>query len=107
MRLNAPKKITWFISLFLGVVAVVGYFVTIPYVTPYVFWLLLVGLVTRGVWAGRAPWGNMYEFSIAFAVGILGGYLFLQRRYPIRSIAFLPLGVALFLVGYASTLPAP
>ncbi len=45
MRLNAPKQITWFISLFLGVVAVVGYFVTIPYVTPYVFWLLLVGLV--------------------------------------------------------------
>jgi len=39
-------------------------------------------------------------------VGILGGYLFLQRRYPIGSIAFLPLGVALFLVGYAATLPA-
>jgi cytochrome c-type biogenesis protein CcsB len=48
----------------------------------------------------------MYEFSIAFAVGILGGYLFLERRYPIRSIAFVPLGVALFLVGYAATLPA-
>jgi cytochrome c-type biogenesis protein CcsB len=48
----------------------------------------------------------MYEFSIAFAVGILGSYLFLERRYPIRSIAFLPLGVALFLAGYAVTLPA-
>ena len=48
----------------------------------------------------------MYEFSIAFAVGILGGYLLLEHRYAIRSLAFLPLGVALFLVGYAATLPA-
>ena len=48
----------------------------------------------------------MYEFSIAFAVGTLAGYLLLEHRYPIRSLAFLPLGVALFLVGYAATLPA-
>ena len=55
---------------------------------------------------GRGPWGNMYEFSIAFATGIVGGYLFLARRYQIRSIAFVPMGVALFLVGYAATLPS-
>ena len=59
-------------------------------------------LLARAVIVERGPWGNMYEFSIAFAVGILGGYLFLQRRYPIRTIAFLPLGVALFLAGYAA-----
>ena len=70
------------------------------------FLLMAGSLLTRAVIVGRGPWGNMYEFSIAFAVGILGGYLFLQRRYPIRSIAFLPLGVALFLAGYAATLPA-
>ncbi len=63
-------------------------------------------LLARAVVVERGPWGNMYEFSIAFAVGVLGGYLFLQQRYPIRAIAFLPLGVALFLVGYAATLPA-
>ena len=34
------------------------------------------------------------------------GYLFLARRYQIRAIAFVPLGVALFLVGYAATLPS-
>jgi len=63
-------------------------------------------LLARAAVVERGPWGNMYEFSIAFAVGVLGGYLFLQRRYPIRSIAFLPLGVALFLAGYAASLPA-
>jgi cytochrome c-type biogenesis protein CcsB len=70
------------------------------------FLLMAGSLLARSIIVERGPWGNMYEFSIAFAVGILGGYLFLERRYPIRSIAMLPLGVALFLVGYASTLPA-
>jgi len=70
--------------------------------------LLLLGLslAIRGWIVGRGPWGNMYEFSIAFAFGILAGFLLLQRRYPIRAIGFLPIGVALFLVGYAITLPA-
>ena len=70
------------------------------------FLALAGSLAARAVVVERGPWGNMYEFSIAFAVGIVGGYLFLRRRYPIRTIAFLPLGVALFLVGYAATLPA-
>ena len=73
-------------------------------------WLafIMIGLclASRAWIVGRGPWGNMYEFSMAFAFGILGGYLFLQHRYPIRAIAFLPLGVALFLVGYAATLPS-
>ena len=39
------------------------------------FLLLLAGVVLRGVWAGRAPWGNMYEFSITAALGVLGVFL--------------------------------
>ena len=70
------------------------------------FLLLSGSLVTRAVIVGRGPWGNMYEFSIAFAVGILAGYLLLEHRYAIRSLAFLPLGVALFLAAYAATLPS-
>jgi cytochrome c-type biogenesis protein CcsB len=69
------------------------------------FVLLVASLGVRAVIVGRGPWGNMHEFSIAFAMGILGGYLLLERRYPLRSLAFLPVGVALFLVGYALTLP--
>jgi cytochrome c-type biogenesis protein CcsB len=68
--------------------------------------LMVVSMLIRAWIVGRGPWGNMYEFSIAFGVGITAGYLILQRRYPIRAIGFLPLGVALFLVGYAITLPA-
>ncbi len=67
---------------------------------------LLAYLLVRGVAVGRGPWGNMFEFSVAFATSIVGGYLYLQRRYPIRAIGFIPLGVALALLLYASSLPS-
>jgi cytochrome c-type biogenesis protein CcsB len=70
-------------------------------------WLVLaVSLVLRAVIVGRGPWGNMFEFTVAFAFSMVGGYLFLQRRYAIRTIGFLPLGVALALLLYASSLPS-
>ena len=51
------------------------------------FILLLAGVVIRGIWAGRAPWGNMYEFSITAALGILGVYLFLNIRKTFLEIS--------------------
>jgi cytochrome c-type biogenesis protein CcsB len=76
-------------------------------------WSATVGLVTllgylliRGYLVGRGPWGNMFEFTVAFATSITGGYLFLQRRYPIRSIGFIPTGVSLALLLYAASLPS-
>jgi cytochrome c-type biogenesis protein CcsB len=67
--------------------------------------LIGISMLLRAFVVLRGPWGNMYEFSVAFAFGITAGYLFLERRYPIRSLGFLPLGVASFLVAYAATLP--
>jgi cytochrome c-type biogenesis protein CcsB len=67
--------------------------------------LIGLGMLIRAYLVGRGPWGNLYEFTVAFAFGIVLAYVFLGRRYPIRSIAFLPFGVALFLMGYAFTLP--
>lgn len=70
-------------------------------------WLALAAsLVLRAVIVGRGPWGNMFEFTVAFAFSMVGGYLFLQRRYAIRSIGFLPLGLALALLLFASSLPS-
>ncbi|HET7676944.1 MAG TPA: c-type cytochrome biogenesis protein CcsB [Candidatus Limnocylindrales bacterium] len=66
---------------------------------------LAMSLLFRALVVGRGPWGNMFEFSIAFAFGIVAGYLVLERRYPIRSLGFLPLSAALFLAAYAKTLP--
>jgi cytochrome c-type biogenesis protein CcsB len=82
----------------LGRAAIVG--------TLVAFGLLLASLGLRAAVVGRGPWGNLFEFSEAFATSMLGGYLFLQRRYPIRSIGFIPTGVALALLLYASSLPS-
>jgi cytochrome c-type biogenesis protein CcsB len=70
------------------------------------FGLLLASMLIRAIVVGRGPYGNLYEFSVAFATSILGGYLFLQRRYPIRQIGFIPTGVSLGLLLYASSLPS-
>jgi cytochrome c-type biogenesis protein CcsB len=70
-------------------------------------WLALgASLLVRALIVGRGPWGNMFEFSVAFAFSMIGGYLFLQRRYAIRTIGFLPLGVALAMLLYAASLPS-
>jgi cytochrome c-type biogenesis protein CcsB len=72
----------------------------------FVAWLALGGsMLARAIVVGRGPWGSLYEFSVAFAFSMIGGYLFLQRRYPIRSIGFIPLGIALVILLYASSLP--
>jgi cytochrome c-type biogenesis protein CcsB len=67
--------------------------------------VLGVSLLLRGIVVGRGPWGNMFEFTVAFSTSMVAGYALLARRYPIRSIGFLPLGVALALLLYASSLP--
>jgi cytochrome c-type biogenesis protein CcsB len=67
--------------------------------------LLGLSLVFRGLSVGRGPWGNMFEFTVAFGFSILAGYQLLERRYPIRSLGFIPFGVALALLLYASSLP--
>jgi cytochrome c-type biogenesis protein CcsB len=70
------------------------------------FALLGSSMLLRAVIVGRGPWGNLFEFSVAFATSILGAYLVLSRRYPIRTIGFIPTGVALGLVLYAASLPS-
>ncbi len=64
-----------------------------------------LALLLRGIVVGRGPWGNMFEFTVAFALGIVAGYVILERRYAVRSIGFVPLGVALGLFLYSWTLP--
>lgn len=41
MKLNAPKKIVWMLSLVLAVISLIGFFVTIPVVTgSVVYWVM-------------------------------------------------------------------
>ncbi len=42
MKLNAPKKIVWFISIILAVLSIVATFIAIPFVSAYAFWFMAV-----------------------------------------------------------------
>ena len=45
MNLNAPTKNFWWISVILAIVALIGQFVAIPFVSVYAFWILAVGFL--------------------------------------------------------------
>ncbi|MBM3687746.1 MAG: c-type cytochrome biogenesis protein CcsB [Actinobacteria bacterium] len=65
--------------------------------------LLLLGLVLRGLWAGRVPWGNMYEFSLAWTFGILAVFLVVSTRRDIRWLGLPVVFLALLSLGLAVT----
>lgn len=42
MKLNAPKTWTWYVSLVLGLAALVGMIITVPFVSANAIWFALV-----------------------------------------------------------------
>jgi hypothetical protein len=45
MKLTPPKVITWWIALILGVLGLLGFTGSIAALSPYSFWLVMIGLV--------------------------------------------------------------
>jgi len=62
-------------------------------------------LLIRALIVGRGPWGNLYEFSVAFAFGICAATIYFDRRGRLRALGVIALGIALGLLAYAATLP--
>ncbi|WP_026925844.1 c-type cytochrome biogenesis protein CcsB [Granulicoccus phenolivorans] len=74
-----------------------------------------VGVILRGVAAGRAPWGNMYEFTTTSLLVLMLAYLVVAYRFGMRWLGLLAvlvgtigLGVAVtvFYVDVAALVPA-
>ena len=57
--------------------------------------LLLIGIVTRGLAAGRVPWANMYEFTLMAVFIASAVFLGLQRK---RDVRYLGTFIGLFAV---------
>jgi cytochrome c-type biogenesis protein CcsB len=79
------------------------------------FALSVAGVVLRGLAAGRAPWGNMFEFTISAMVFIVAVYLVLVLRrgmrwlgLPVTLLATIGNGLAVtvFYVAVAPLVPA-
>lgn len=72
--------------------------------TVLAFLLHAGSIVTRGLAVGRPPWGNMYEFSTAFALMATGAYLgVLAARRNVRWLAVPVLLSVLVTLGLAVT----
>jgi len=65
--------------------------------------LLLVAVITRASWAGRVPWGNMYEFSVSSALAILLVYLAVSVRRDLRWLGVFLIPLVLLTLGLATT----
>ena len=66
------------------------------------FLLLAAAVVARGISAGRPPWGNMYEFSLAGATAAMGVWLLLvRRRKEARELGLLVTLAVLLILGVA------
>ncbi len=62
----------------------------------------LFSIVTRGIAAGRAPWGNMYEFTSMICAAAVAGFLIILYRTKSRAIGFfvmIPVVVLMFVGG--------
>lgn len=57
--------------------------------------LLLIGIVTRGLAAGRVPWANMYEFTLMAVFIASAVFLGIQRK---RDVRYLGTFIGLFAV---------
>ena len=68
------------------------------------FLILFAGVVTRGLSAGRAPWGNMYEFSITGALTFTFAYLVASLKYEVQWLGILITFASLLTLGTAVTL---
>jgi len=83
--------------------------------TVFGFLLSVGGVVLRGLAAGRAPWGNMFEFTTTAMVFVVGVYLLMVWRAGLRWLG-LPvtllaavgngLAVTVFYVAVAPLVPA-
>jgi cytochrome c-type biogenesis protein CcsB len=75
--------------------------------TVLAFGLHLAAVFVRGLSAGRAPWGNMFEFSSTGALAVTGVFLVLlarrDARYPVRYLGLFVVGPVLLTLGLAVT----
>ncbi len=45
LNLSAPKNITWWVAVVVGVLGILARFVKLPFVTQHDFWFVVVGFV--------------------------------------------------------------
>ena len=118
MSLTQVSNFAFGLALVLYIVAMVGYFhhlafrrakvrVVATAITYAGVLAHLVSVVTRGLDAGRVPWGNMYEYSSMVGLLVVAGYLVVERLSKVRSLGGFALGAAVLAMAGATMVYVP
>jgi cytochrome c-type biogenesis protein CcsB len=67
----------------------------------------LTSIVTRGLAAGRVPWGNMYEYVSAVCFLLVMAYLVVERRWRVDAAGGFVLATAVTAMGAATLIYVP
>lgn len=61
--------------------------------------------ITRWIYTGHAPVSNMFEFTTAFGMFIVGAFILIYFIYRLTALGLIALPVALLIIAYAAMFP--
>ncbi|WP_155590412.1 c-type cytochrome biogenesis protein CcsB [Lysinibacillus cavernae] len=61
--------------------------------------------ITRWIYTGHAPVSNMFEFTTAFGMFIVGAFILIYFIYRLTALGLVALPVALLIISYAAMFP--
>ncbi|TQR08027.1 c-type cytochrome biogenesis protein CcsB [Psychrobacillus soli] len=61
--------------------------------------------ITRWIAAGHAPVSNLFEFTTAFGMLVVGAFILIYFIYRIPALGLFALPIAIIIIGYASMFP--
>ncbi|MFJ8065173.1 c-type cytochrome biogenesis protein CcsB [Psychrobacillus sp. NPDC096426] len=61
--------------------------------------------ITRWIAAGHAPVSNLFEFTTAFGMLVIGAFILIYFIYRVPALGLFALPIAIIIIGYASMFP--
>jgi len=61
--------------------------------------------ITRWIYAGHAPVSNMFEFTTAFGMFVVGAFILIYFIYRVPALGLFALPIAILIIAYASMFP--
>ncbi len=61
--------------------------------------------ITRWIYSGHAPVSNMFEFSTAFGMFLVGAFILMYFMYRVTALGLVALPIALLIIGWAAMFP--
>jgi len=61
--------------------------------------------ITRWIYLKHAPVSNMFEFTTAFGMFLVGAFILIYFMYRVPSLGLIALPIALLIIGYAAMFP--